>query len=437
MSFRSRTTRRTFLKSAAVVAVAPSMITSTALGAPGRAPASERITVGVIGTGGQGRGVMGGTMHHATCQIVAVCDVNRERRLQTKAQVAKHYTGLGDADAAKGVKDYNDFRQLVRRDDIDAVIIGTPDHWHAIATIEAARHGKDIYCEKPFSLTVAEGRAMADAVKRYGRIFQHGTQQRSDRNFRHAAELAVNGYLGDITLVKVGAPGSARDNGKQKPAQPPDGFDYNTWLGPAPLAPYYEVVCQKRGWYYMSPYTAGFISGWGVHHVDSAHWGMGVDLTGPVELEGKGDYPTQGLYDTACTWNVNLTYPNGLKMNFTSNNINAQGVRYEGTKGWAYVRRGHIDAHPKSLLKVKMGPNDKHLYESRHHQGNLLDCIKSRKPTVCPAEMGHRSNTICLISDIAMRLGRKLKWDPEKEQFPGDAQANRMLSRAMRPPWHL
>ena len=437
MSEQAGMSRRTFLKSAAAAAVAPSMITSTALGAPGRAPASERITVGVIGTGGQGRGVMGGTMHHATCQIVAVCDVNRERRLQTKAQVAKHYTGLGVADADKGVKDYNDFRQLVRRDDIDAVIIGTPDHWHAIATIEAARHGKDIYCEKPFSLTVAEGRAMADAVKRYGRIFQHGTQQRSDRNFRHAAELAVNGYLGDITLVKVGAPGSARDNGKQKPAQPPEWFDYNTWLGPAPLAPYYEVVCQKRGWYYMSPYTAGFISGWGVHHVDSAHWGMGVDLTGPVELEGKGDYPTQGLYDTACTWNVNLTYPNGLKMNFTSNNINAQGVRYEGTKGWAYVRRGHIDAHPKSLLKVKMGPNDKHLYESRHHQGNLLDCIKSRKPTVCPAEMGHRSNTICLISDIAMRLGRKLKWDPEKEQFPGDAQANRMLSRAMRPPWHL
>ena len=325
MSEQTGMSRRTFLKSAVAATAAPYMITSAALGAPGRTPASERITMGLIGSGGQGTGVMRGFIHHATSQVLAVCDVDKGRRTAVKAWVNKFYADRKNA-AYKGCDDTGDFRQLLARKDIDAVIIGTPDHWHAIPTIEAARHGKDIYCEKPLCLTVAEGRAMADAVKRYGRIFQHGTQQRSDRNFRHAAELAVNGYIGEITIVKVGAPGSARDGGKQKPTKPPDGFDYDFWLGQAPVAPYYEVVCQKRGWYYMAPYTAGFVSGWGVHHVDSAHWGMGVDLTGPVEFEGKGDYPTQGLYDTACTWNVNLTYPNGLKMNFTSNNITAQGV---------------------------------------------------------------------------------------------------------------
>jgi len=436
MTLQPILSRRTFLKTAAVTAAAPYVITSTALGAGETPAASERIAMGLIGTGPQGCGVMGGFMHHPTCQIVAVCDPNRDRRLAAKKNVEGFYAGRKEKDY-KGCADYNDFRQLVARDDIDAVIVGTPDHWHAIATIEAAKHGKDVYCEKPLTLTVAEGRAMCDAIKRYGRIFQHGTQQRSDRNFRHAAELAVNGYLGKIQIVKVGAPGSARDNGQQKPADPPEGFDYDLWLGQAPTAPYYEVVCQQRGWYYMSPYSAGFVSGWGVHHVDSAHWGMGVDDTGPVELEGKGDYPKEGLYDTACTWQVDLTYSNGLKMSFTSNNFNDQGVRYEGTDGWVYVRRGRIDANPKSLLKVEMKPGDTHLYESRHHQGNLLDCIKTRKPTVCPIETAHHANLVCLISDIAMRVGRKLKWDPVKEEFPGDAEANRMLSRAMRPPWHL
>jgi len=427
-------TRRTFLKAAA--AAGPCVIAATALGADGRPAPSERIVMGTIGTGGRGSGVMRAHMQFPQCQMVAVCDVNRRRAEGAKAWIEKFYAGRKDG-SFKGCDIYKDFRELCARKDIDAVVIGTPDHWHALTTIEAARQGKDIYCEKPLSLTVEEGRAMVRAVERYGRVFQHGTQQRSDRNFRHAAELAINGYLGELKIAKVGAPGSARDNGQHKPTDPPEWFDYDFWLGQAPVAPYYEVVCMKRGWYYMSPYTAGFISGWGVHHVDSAQWGLGTERTGPVELEGKAEFPTKGLYDTACTWDVTMRFANGLVMHFTSNNINPQGVRFEGTEGWVHVRRGHIDAQPKSLLTVKMGPNDRRLYESRHHQGNFLECVKSRRPTVAPIEVGHRSNTICLISDIAVRLGRKLKWDPEKERFVGDDEANRMLSRAMRPPWHL
>jgi predicted dehydrogenase len=429
-------TRRTFLGSAAAAAAAPYVIASTSLGAEGVPPASERLGIALIGSGPQGTGVMRAFMQHDACQVLAVCDVNRARRLPVKKMVEDHYAQR-KAGEYKGCADMADFREVCARTDIDAVIIGTPDHWHALIAIEAARQGKDMYCEKPLTLTVAEGRAVCNAIQRYGRIFQHGTQQRSDRNFRHAAELALNGYLGDIRIVKVAAPGSVRDNGQHKPAQPPEGFDYNFWLGQAPETPYYDNVCQSRGWYHMSAYTAGFISGWGVHHVDSAHWGMGVDATGPVELEGKADIPTQGLYDCACTWDIMLKYTNGLTMHFTSDNISEHGVRYEGAKGWVHVKRGFIDAEPKSLLTAQMGPNDKHLIESRSHQGNLLDCMKTRQPTVCPVETGHRANTVCLIGDIAIRLGRKLKWDPVKEQFPGDDEASRMLSRAMRPPWNL
>jgi predicted dehydrogenase len=285
-------------------------------------------------------------------------------------------------------------------------------------------------------MTVEEGRAVCNAVKRYGRIFQLGTQQRSDRNFRFAAELALNGRLGKITQVIVAAPPSAvGPKFKQDPV--PEGFDYDLWLGQAPVAPYMSIVCQNTGWYHMSPYTPGFISGWGVHHVDSAHWGMGIELTGPVELEGSGEFPKEGIYDSATKWDVNLLYPNGMKMRFVSDNVLPHGVRFEGADGWVHVVRGGIDANPKSLLQEKFGPNDKRLIESGHHQGNLIDCIRSRKQTVCPAEVGHRSTSVCLISDIAIRLKRKMKWDPEKEQFLDDAEGNRMLSRTMRAPWHL
>ena len=434
MLVRTHVSRRQFLKGAAAAVAVPYLVSASALGGDAPAP-SERIALGVIGTGGQGRGVMGGFLGLAACQVVAVCDVNKARRLEAKKQVENHYAARKDADY-KGCADYNDFRELLARKDVDAVLIATPDHWHAIPAIEAAKAGKDMYVEKPMTLTVREGRALCDAVQRYGRVFQLGTQQRSDRNFRHAAELALNGRLGKITQVVVAAPPSGGGPPlKEEPV--PEGFDYDFWLGQALLAPYMDVVCQKVGWSHMSPYTVGFISGWGVHHVDSAHWGMGIERTGPVELEGTGEFPKEGIFDAAVKWDLNLVYPNGMKMHFVSDNVLPHGVRFEGDKGWVHVVRGKIEAEPASLLAEKFGPGDTRLPESHHHQGNLLDCIKSRKETVCPAEIGHRSTSVCLISDIAIRLKRKMKWDPDKEEFPGDAEANRMLSRAMRPPWRL
>ena len=431
----ARLNRRTFLKTAAAAAAAPYVVSASALGAGDKPAPSNRVAMALIGCGGQGTGVMNAFLHLPDTQVLATCDANKQRRLAAKKLIEDYYAAKKAADY-KGCQDYNDFRELLARPDIDAVIVGTPDHWHALPTIAAARAGKDVYCEKPLCLTVQEGRAMADAIKRYGRVFQHGTQQRSDRNFRHAAELALNGRLGKLTLVTVAAPASS-PGPKLKEEPVPEGFDYNFWLGQAPLAPYMDVICMKTGWYHMSPYTPGFISGWGVHHVDSAHWGMGTDLTGPVELEGSGEFPKEGIYDSAVKWDLNLVYPGGLKMHFVSDNILPHGVRFEGTDGWVHVVRGAINAEPKSLLAEKFGPNDKRLIDSNHHQANLVQSIKTRQPTVCPIEVAHRSTTVCQISDITIRLKRRLKWDPEKERFIGDDEANRMLSRAMRPPWSL
>jgi predicted dehydrogenase len=431
----ARLNRRTFLKTAAAAAAAPYVVSASALGAGDKPAPSNRVAMALIGCGGQGTGVMNAFLHLPDTQVLATCDANKQRRLAAKKLIEDYYAAKKAADY-KGCQDYNDFRELLARPDIDAVIVGTPDHWHALPTIAAARAGKDVYCEKPLCLTVQEGRAMADAIKRYGRVFQHGTQQRSDRNFRHAAELALNGRLGKLTLVTVAAPASS-PGPKLKEEPVPEGFDYNFWLGQAPLAPYMDVICMKTGWYHMSPYTPGFISGWGVHHVDSAHWGMGTDLTGPVELEGWGEFPKEGIYDSAVKWDLNLVYPGGLKMHFVSDNILPHGVRFEGTDGWVHVVRGAINAEPKSLLAEKFGPNDKRLIDSNHHQANLVQSIKTRQPTVCPIEVAHRSTTVCQISDITIRLKRKMKWDPEKERFIGDDEANRMLSRAMRPPWSL
>jgi predicted dehydrogenase len=307
--------------------------------------------------------------------------------------------------------------------------------------IHAAKAGKDIYCEKPLSLTVAEGRAMGDAVRRYGRVFQHGTQQRSDQRFRLACELVRNGRLGKLHTVRLVVPGGRKSD--SPPAQPvPDWIDYDLWLGPSPWAPFCPQRIQNQYWYHTSDYSAGFVSGWGVHHVDIVQWALGTELGGPAEVEGKGEYPQDGLCDAAAKWRVEITYPGGVKAIFTDGSQDnpagrEEWIRFEGDGGWVFVCRGAIDAEPKSLLREKFGLSDIRLYDSRGHGGNFLECVRSRKPTIAPIEVAHRSNTICLIADIAMRLGRKLKWDPAGERFVGDEQADRMLGRAMRAPWAM
>lgn len=428
-------TRRQFLKktaAAGAVLAVPTIIPASVFGAD--AP-SNRITIGCIGVGRMGLGDMKEIMGFKQAQVVAVCDVDSRRLEHAKQLVETHYD-------SKGCEAFRDFRELVAREDIDAVAISTPDHWHALPAIAAAKAGKDIFIQKPLTLTIEEGRILSDTVRRYGRILQVGSQQRSESNFRFACELVRNGRIGKLHTVKVGF-GIDPSTG-QKPNMPvPDWLDYDMWLGPAPWAAYTEERVhpqnsyERPGWLRILDYGAGMITGWGSHHNDIAQWGMGIEYTGPVEVEGQTEYPKDGLWDVHGQFRIEYTYANGIKLICADDKKNKPGILFEGTEGWVYVDRGKLDAEPKSLLASTISPDEIHLYESNNHKANFLECIRSRTEPVAPVEAGHRSCTVCLLGEIAMRLGRKLKWDPQQERFTNDEQANRMLSRAMRNPWHL
>lgn len=423
-------TRREFLKGAAAAVISgPCIISCAAPRAYKHVAPSERVTMGCIGVGGRGTAVMKAFLKQPDAQVVAVCDPFKDRREAVRDLVDSYYD-------QKLCTAYNDFRDLVARSDIDAVLIATQDHWHVLHAIAAAETGKDMYVEKPLSLTIAEGRALCDAVARHERIFLHGTQQRSSDQFRFACELVRNGRIGELHTIEVGSPASGEL--EDQPEMPiPEGFDYNMWLGPAPWKPYTEKRCITPHWYFISDYTIGFVAGWGVHHIDIAQWGNDSERSGPVEIEGTGVFPKGGLCDTATAWEIEMKYANGVKLIFTDNNKCKQGARFEGTEGWVHVNRQGLEAHPKSLLESVIGPNETHLYESKHHQRNFLDCVKTRKETICPVEVAHRTTTICHLSQIAMLLERKLRWDPRNERFIDDPEANHMMSKAMRSPWRL
>lgn len=434
--------RRQFLKSSAVAAAAvtwPTIVPASVFGA--NAP-SNRITVGCIGVGRMGLGDLREIMGFRQAQIIAVCDVDSNRTKHAQQLVETHYSKQKQDGTYKGCAAYGDFRDLVARNNIDAVSIVTPDHWHTLPALAAAKAGKDIFLQKPLTLTIEEGRTLSDTVRRYGRIFQVGSQQRSDSRFRQACELVRNGRIGKLQTVKVGF-GTDPATGPQQPMPVPKGLDYNMWLGQAPWAPYTEKRVHPQsgygrpGWLRIADYGAGMITGWGAHHNDIAQWGMGTEYTGPLEIKGEAEYPKDGLWDVHGAFSIEYTYASGVKVTCADNGKNKQGVLFEGTEGWVYVKRGHIDANPKSLLTSTIGPDELHLYKSNNHKANFFDCIKSRKKTVAPVEVGHRSCSVCLLGEIAMRLGKKLKWNPERERFTNDDQANRMLSRPMRSPWHL
>ena len=415
--------RRNFLSRSAAAAGAalawPAIVPSSVFGA--NAP-SNRITMGSIGVGGQGSGNMRGFNGQPGCQVIAVCDVDTEHR-----QKAAKRIGL-DAKAC-----YNDFRDLIARDDIDAVSIATPDHWHVPTSIAAVRAGKDVYCEKPLTLTIAEGRTLADEVKRYGRVFQTGSQQRSGAEFHKACELVVNGRIGKLHTMRVGISGNNRTCEPTWTPEPvPEGLNYDMWLGPAPWEPYHTQRCHYQ-FRFILEYSGGQMTNWGAHHLDIAQWGNQTDDTGPVEIRGKGEFPRTGLFTTATKAEVEYTYANGVKI-FLSR---GGGTRFEGTEGWIYVNRGKLQAEPESLLTSVIGPNETHLYQNRDHKRNFLDCIRSRKNPICTAEIGHRTSTVCHLGNIAMLLGRPLKWDPQKERFINDDEANRMTWRPRRAPWRL
>jgi predicted dehydrogenase len=426
--------RRDFLtKSAATTSSLicfPYFVSAAALGKVGQVAASDRIVMGVIGAGGRGRAVMLSFLELSDAQVVAVCDVNKERRQLAQRIVDEKYD-------KKVCKAYHDFRELLSRPDIDAVLIATPVFWHVIMATEAAKQGKDMYMEKPVGLRFAEAKILRQTIHRYGRVFQFGTQQRSGRNFRFACELALNGRIGKIHTIRVGVP-SGDFRAKFPPRPVPEGLDYEAWVGPAPWSAYTEAILNGQMHERISVYSLGFISAWGVHHLDIAQWGNGTELTGPTEVQGKAVFPDEGVLDCAKSWEVSLKYPNGVTIHFTDNTKNKQGVRFEAENGWVHVNRQELTASPASLLKETIGPDEIHLPVSDNHSRNLLDCVRTRQQTVAPVDVAVRSDTLCQLSDIATRTGRRLKWDPVREEFVGDAQANRYLSlRSMRSPWHL
>jgi predicted dehydrogenase len=440
MSLNRKSSRRQFLQNTALAAGAvafPHVIPSTALGAAGRDAPSERIVMASIGLGTRGTELTRAFLTHRDAQVVAVCDVLESQRQKAKRIVDEHY---GNADCAM----YNDFRAVCGRPDIDAVCVATPDHWHVLVSLEAARHGKDMYTEKALGLSVAWDQALRETCHQYGTVFQWGTQQRSDRQFRFGCELARNGRLGKLHTIQVGVPYDfAVPN---QPTQPvPPGLDYDLWLGPAPWAPYTYQRCRPwtkeesyANWYHISDYCLGGIGGyWGVHHVDIGQWGHGTDDTGPVEIEGTAVFPKDGLADCATSWKVSHKYADGVTMVYMDEAQYKHGVTFQGTEGWVHITREGIWAEPQSLLTSVIGPDEVHLTESKGHQRNFLDAVKTRGPTICPIDVAVRTDTICHLTDICTRLGRKLRWDPQQEDFVNDPEAGRMLRRPMRSPWHL
>jgi predicted dehydrogenase len=382
---------------------------------------SNRITLGCIGTGGMGTSNLKAFVNRPDAKVLAVCDVDLGHR-----EEARTLAGL-TAPAS-----YNDFREVLARPDIDAVVVCTPDHWHVPISIAAVRAGKDVYCEKPLTLTVAEGRTLVNAVRQYGRVLQTGSQQRSSYYFRFACELVRNGRIGKLHTMNTGISNNSRPNPLHwKPMPAPEGFDYEMWLGPAPWAPYTEKRCHYR-FRFILDYSGGQMTNWGAHNFDIAQWGNNADDTGPVAVQGQGQFPKEGLFTTAEHVALEYTYANGVKLL-----INKGGHTFEGTEGWVHVSREHIDAEPKSLLKSIIRPEETHLYYSEDHHGDFLNCVRGRTRPIADVEIGHRSATVCHIGNIAMLLGRKLQWDPVKEQFVNDDEANRYLSRPMRSPWHL
>ena len=428
-------TRRELLKGAAAAAlVGPCVISSSALGAGDRPAPSNRIGAALVGTGGQGGGHVGVLCGQPDVQVLAVCDVDRGHREHNKKVVEDRYSRETGGTYA-GCAAYGDFREVMARSDVDAVLIATPEHWHALCSIAAAKAGKDIYCEKPMAGTIAEGRAAAAAVRRYGRVFQTGSQERSGQA-RVACELVRNGRLGKIHTIRTFLPVDGYTQGPVREEPVPDGFDYNFWLGPRPWEPYTSQRCFFN-FRWILDYSDGELTDRGCHVNDIALWGAGPLMVGPVEIEGKGRFRTDPLWNVPIEFHIEYTYANGLKMICDTNG--PRGIKFEGTEGWIFVaiHGGHLTAEPASVLKSAIGPDEVHLHASKGHHRDWIDAIKDRGDTVAPAEAGHRTASFCHLGLIALLTGRKVKWDLEKEEFINDPEAQRLVHRPMRSPWRL
>ena len=433
MAHTSGLTRREFLKGAAAAVAAPYVITSAALGAEGRPAPSHRVTVGFVGTGGQGIGRnLYGFLGEADSEVLAVCDVDPNNVRQAQQAVERHAKERGTATSCR---EYADFREVVARPDIDAICISTPDHWHVPLSLIALRAGKDVICEKP-TLTIHEGRVLADTVRQYGAVYQTGTEDRSIALYHRMAELVRNERIGKLQRIRVTLPDGPGDPGDPTPKPVPPGFDYDLWLGPAPWSPY----CPGRIHYqfrWIVDYSGGQLTDWGAHLLDTAQWANDTERTGPVEVEGAGKRHATGLYDTFYEYHLRYKYASGVELFIDSGGT---GIRFEGTDGWVCSDgwTQPLRASSPEILRSAIGPSEVRLFTcpAGEHR-NFLDCVKTRRDPYFPAEIGHRCCTVAHLGNIAMWTGRKLRWDPQAERFIGDDDANRYLSRAMRSPWTL
>jgi predicted dehydrogenase len=432
-------TRRQFLATTALAVAAPTILTSCTTTNGKRTSASNRITLGVVGCGWQGLSNLNSFLNHADCQVVAIADLDKTHLQAGCDAVNARYKN-------QDCKAYHDYRELLARPDIDAVMLATPDHWHALVAVEAARQGKDIYGEKPLARTIAEQQAIVKAVQKHKVIWQTGSWQRSEKHFHYAAEIVRNGLIGKLQRVEVGLPSGHSDFAKTKEktavTAPPPELDYETWIGPAQMQPYIEARVHKN-WRWNYNTGGGQLLDWVGHHCDIAHWGMDCDNSGPLEIAGQGEFPPpDAVWNTCTKYRLTAQYPNDIEMVIAGGYDDIKGgTKWIGTDGWVWVTRGNAfaasnkdweDARslPDNLRKVK-------LYESRDHFRNFLDCVKSRKPTVTPVEVAHHSAVPGHLGLIAMLTGRRLKWDSRKEVIIGDAAASKLLTREYRAPWRL
>ncbi len=424
-----RISRRTFVRTGAALATMPYFVPASVLGAGGAVSPSEKITVGCIGTGSHGIGMnLRSYLGQPDAKVLAVCDVDGNNLRRAEKMVNDKY---GNTDCATT----KDFRKILARRDIDAVMISTPDHWHVLMSVMAAKAGKDVQCEKP-TLTIDEGKILVKTIRRYGRVFQTSTEDRAVAVYHRMAELVRNGRIGKLKKIEVILPKQPGKPGDPTPQPVPKELDWDMWLGPAPFAPYTKDRVHFH-FRWIWDYSGGIICDWGTHLFDTAQWGNDTERSGPVEIEGTGTYWQGGLYNTIKEYDVTYRYANGVVMTCKPGN---PSIKFIGTEGWVGNRgwRARLEAGSKEILDSVIEPGEIHLYTNpAGEHRDFLDCVKTRKDPYFPVDIGARVSTVCHLGNIAIKMGRKLKWDPDKEIFPNDNEANRMLSRPMRSPWRL
>ena len=431
--------RRNFLAGAAAAVAGPMILPSRVLGREGHTPPSEKIGIGIIGCGAMNTSHTYRYMHRDETQVVAVCDPNAEKRNILRTQVQDRYAQMLEVESYDACAAYNDFRDLLANPEVDAICIATPEQWHVLPALYAARLGKHSYIEKPMSLTIEEGRVLANVAAEHGVVIQHGAQQRSHWGFPKSAELVRNGYLGELQRIEVVLfPGPS--GGSCPAEEPPDFVDYDLWLGPAPETPYCSrKMMGVRGWTYMRDYSGGRITEWGTHHLDTVQWALGFDETGPIEISGTGDITPDAMYNTPYTWNIDFRFETGPVIHFADQGYQGEGIHYVGDEGSIFVSRDGMRSEPAGLLDIELGPNDVPMVDplGHDHRENFVHCIKTGEKPRGHVESGHRSSTMCHLANICVELGQNLHWDPVNERFLDNPEADKLISRPMRAPWSL